>query len=90
MVSQQLKAAEQVQRLRVEMEAQEAGKQAKIRVENYDKHLGWYTSGSLSLPLHQLALLEQAIADMRACASPGQCSGEKIIPFPGVMANPAG
>jgi hypothetical protein len=89
MVSQQLNSAEQVQRLRVEMEAQETGKQAKIRIESYDVHLGWYTSGSLSLPLHQLALLEQAIADMQASASPGHDSGEKIIPFPGVMANPA-
>jgi hypothetical protein len=90
MVLQQLNAAEQVKRLRVEMEAQETGKQAKIRLESYDEHLGWYTAGSLSLPLHQLAMLEQAIADMRACESDRQFSGEKIIPFPGVMTNATG
>ncbi len=90
MMSQQANAAEQIQRLRVEMETLESGKRAKIRIESYDEHLGWYTSGSLSLPLHQLALLEQAVADMRACESHDQFSGEKIIPFPGGRAVTAG
>jgi hypothetical protein len=90
MISRQLNATEQRQRLRVEMEARETGKRATIRLESFDERLDWYTSGSLSLPLHQLALLEQAIADMRARASSEQGSGEKIIPFPGVMANAPG
>lgn len=64
------------------MEPQGLEKQARIRLESYDENLGWYTAGALSLPLPHLALLEQAIADMRARESARQYSAEKIIPFP--------
>ena len=41
MIAQQLKAAEQLQRLRVEMESQETERRVKIRVQSYDEcHLG--------------------------------------------------
>ena len=83
MVSQQLKTDEQLQRLRVEMEPQQFGKQVKVRVESFDEKLGRYTSGSLRLPLYQLPLLEQAIADMRGHETSERFSNEKIIAFPG-------
>lgn len=81
MLSQQLESAKQSQRVRVEMESHPAGKRVKIRLENYEERLGWYTAGSLCLPLHQLPLLEQAVHDMRAC-KPEESLSEKIIPFP--------
>jgi hypothetical protein len=59
----------------------------KIRVESYDQGLGWYTSGSLVVPLHQLPLLEQAVEDMRKC--PQEDEFADIIPFPGLADNPA-
>jgi len=66
------------------MESCGTGRCVKIRVEHYDEHLGWYTSGSLSLPLHQLPVLEQAVEQLRKGASSGETGSEKIIPFPGL------
>jgi len=63
------------------MEVQPAGKVVKIRLESHDERLGWYSSGALSIPLHQLPLLEQAIVDMRAF--PAEPEYATIIPFPG-------
>jgi len=83
MLSPQLEFPEQSQRLRVEMEPHPDGERVKIRVENHEERLGWYTAGSLVLPLHQLPLLEQAIESMRKRAAADEASGEKIIPFPG-------
>ncbi|ODU24863.1 MAG: hypothetical protein ABS95_01345 [Verrucomicrobia bacterium SCN 57-15] len=82
MLSQQLESEEQSQRVRVEMESLPVGRRVKIRVENYEERLGWYTAGSLSLPLHQLPLLEQAVAEMRACESFQEDLSDKIIPIP--------
>jgi hypothetical protein len=83
MASQQSQSQlEQSQRIQVDMEPHGLAKLVKIRIEHYDPRLGWYTSGSLSLPVHQLPLLEQAIAEMRACASSEASPGENIIPFP--------
>jgi hypothetical protein len=78
---------EQSQRIQVEMEPHGRAKLVKIRVEHYDPRLGWYTSGSLALPVHQLPLLEQAVAEMRACASSEAPPADNVIPFP---ANDAG
>ena len=62
----------------------EPSQRAKICLESYDDSLGWYTAASLSIPLHQLPLLEQAIERMRVeNAAPVQAT-EKIIPFPGM------
>ena len=86
MLLQQLESPEQSQRIRVEMESHPTGKHVKIRVENYEEHLGWYTAGSLSLLLHQLPLLEQAVEEMRACEPSDEPLSGRVIPFPGPMA----
>lgn len=78
---QPAKALESSQRVQVELETRASGKRVKIRVENHDEGLGWYTSGALTLPLHELPLLEQAIADMRGV--PAEVDLADIIPFPG-------
>lgn len=85
------KAQAQSQRIRVEVEPGFADghpfdKRVKIRVENYDEFLGWYPSGSLTLALHQLPLLEQAISEMRAGNAGNMPCADKIIPFPGLAA----
>lgn len=80
---------EQSQRIQVDMESHPAGRCVRIRVEHYDERLGWYSSGSLRLPLHQLPLLEQAIGDMRRDRSEDALSA-KIIPFPGAATTLAG
>ena len=84
MVSQNLNVAAPLQRLTVDMETHESGNRVKIRVESYDEFLGWYTSGSLELSLHQLPLLEQAMAEMRASRLCGETLAEKIIALPGL------
>jgi len=80
MLATQDRTLEQSQRIQVE---RESDRTVKIRVESHDPRLGWYTSASLSLPLHQMALLEQAIEEMRR-GSDGNLPAEgNIIPFPG-------
>lgn len=79
---QQLESAEQSQRIRVEMESHPTGKHVKIRVENYEERLGWYTAGALSLPLHQLPLLEQAVEEMRSRESSEEDLADKIVHLP--------
>lgn len=66
----------------MELQARPEGKEVRIRLESYDDGLGWYSSGCLTLPLHQLPLLEQAIADMRH--EPIEEVAD-IIPFPGLV-----
>jgi len=72
-------ASSPIQRIQVFLEPE----CAKICLESYDDTLGWYTAGSLSIPLHQLPLLEQAIERMRvhAAAQPPRATGN-IIPLP--------
>jgi hypothetical protein len=72
-------ASSPIQRIQVVLEPAE---RAKICLESYDDNLGWYTAASLSIPLHQLPLLEQAIERMRAHEVPQQRTTGKIIPFP--------
>lgn len=84
---EEAKLSESSQRVQVQMERHPLGKRVKIRVESYDQGLGWYTSGSLVVPLHQLPLLEQAVEDMRRM--PQEEEFADIIPFPGMAANPA-
>ncbi len=79
MVLTQDKTLAQSQRIQVE---REDASNVKIRVESYDPKLGWYPSASISLPLHQLALLEQSIQDMRRGNAGADCE-DNIIPFPG-------
>ena len=77
----QSKTVEQHQRIDVELDSHFTPKQVKIRMESFDPSLGWYTAGSLTLPVHQLPLLQQAIDQMRAMQSSEE--ENKIIPFPG-------
>lgn len=78
---EEAKLAERSERVQVQMEAHPHGKRVKIRLESYDPGLGWYTSGSVVLPLQQLPLLEQAVEAMRRL--PAEEEFAKIIPFPG-------
>jgi hypothetical protein len=57
-------------------------RQVKLRVESFDDRLGWYSSGSLTLTLEQLPLLEQAIAEMRTYARACNDQPCEIILFP--------
>ena len=84
---EEAKLAESTQRVQVEMQRHASGNRVKIRVESYDEGLGWYASGSLTLPLQQLPLLEQAIAEMRVWERDEEYG--QIIPFPGPMAGTA-
>lgn len=81
---EEAKVCESTQRVQVELERHVYAKRVRIRVENYDSGLGWYSSGSLTVPLHQLPLLEQAIDDMRTVDRADEFA--QIIPFPGPMA----
>jgi hypothetical protein len=80
-----IEAKSQLQRIHVAVENhQSKAKRVKITVEAFDEGLGWYTAGSLSLPLHQLPLLEQALQEIpcRKCAD--LICPSNIIPFPGL------
>jgi len=69
------------------MQLHPQGKRVKIRVESYDNGLGWYTAGCVTVPLHQLPLVQQAIDDMRKISTEDEFAD--IIPFPGMMSEPA-
>lgn len=90
MLSQQLESPEQSERVCVVTETRPTGRRVKIRVEHYEERLGWYTAGALSIPLHQLPLLEQAIEETRVCESSAEALTEKSIPFPGSEMEAAG
>ena len=82
MISPSQPVFEHAQRVQVELLEQPAGKSVAIRLEAYDEGLGWYSSGSVTLPISQLPLLEQAIAAMRSQSVVTQSAECKIIPFP--------
>ncbi|SPE62327.1 hypothetical protein SBV1_810029 [Verrucomicrobia bacterium] len=85
MITEEHNGLEQVQRVQVEFESQPTGRCVRIRVENYHTNLGWCTAGSLSFPLHQLPLLEQAIRELSAQPlGEGAPACGDIIPFPGL------
>ena len=81
MVNPSQQTCDSAQRIQVELQARPEGKEVRIRLESFDNGLGWYSSGSLTLPLHQLPLLEQAIAEMR---NEPIVETADIIPFPGL------
>jgi hypothetical protein len=81
MVNPSQQTCDSAQRIQVELKARPEGKEVRIRLESFDNGLGWYSSGSLTLPLHQLPLLEQAIAEMR---NEPLVETAEIIPFPGL------
>ena len=81
---QQSNVSSPIQRIQVTVEPT---RRAKICLESYDDNLGWYTAASLSIPLHQLPLLEQAIERIRVENPPQrQPTTGNIIPFPGCNA----
>jgi hypothetical protein len=88
MVATETKQFEQCQRIQVARECEGKEKSVKITIERFDSTLGWYTAGALSFPLHQLPLLQQALADAASMTCPlcpeVQCDN-KIIPFPTCM-----
>ena len=84
---EEAKIAVDSQRVQVQMERHPQGKRVKIRVESYDAGLGWYTAGALTVPLHQLPLLEQAVEEMRRVEIADEFAD--IIPFPGMISEPA-
>lgn len=69
---------------RIGVEIERPRQLVKIRVEHYDETLGWYTSGSLSLPLRELPLLQQAIEEMQSGVGSSEPELAQIIPFPGL------
>jgi hypothetical protein len=87
MIVENANIAQSSQRVQVQMERHPQGKRVKIRVESFDQVLGWYTAGAITLPLHELPLLEQAVDEMRKV--PVEDESADIIPFPGMMTEPA-
>ena len=74
----------QCQRIEVTLETGQGPKRLKISLESHDSTLGWYRAASLSIPLHQVPLLEQAIERMRTIEPAEKLTDSKIIPFPGL------
>ena len=72
-----------IERIRAEMESDPTGSRVRITAERLDELERWYLLGSVSFPLSQLPLLEQALAEMKAGCWPRPCLSDKIVPFPG-------
>lgn len=63
--NQPLSGGHQTERVQITME----GAHVKISVERFEECLGWYTAGSISVPLDQVPLLQQQIASASANGS---------------------
>lgn len=90
MISDTPNKFQECQRIDVVKLGQGADAQLKISIERFNECLGWYTAGALTIPNHQLPLLQQALEEIKTidCA---ECvekvsSANKIIPFPTMMA----
>lgn len=82
---------QEIQRIQVEVEGPATSQRLKIAVENFDAGLGWYSAGSLSIPIHQLPLLEQQLEAIRQePAARAVDSDHNVIPFPGLRVAPRG
>ena len=81
---QESEVSVQCQRIQVMVETMGGPKRFKICLESHEPSLGWYRAASLSIPLHQLPLLEQALESMRSIATSEEPASGKIIPFPGL------
>jgi hypothetical protein len=88
MALQKSRQFEQVQRIQATVEGLPEAKCLKICVENYDQGLGWYSGGSLTIPLHQVPLLEQALQAARAECPEAKDNSPTIVPFPGLRTPP--
>jgi hypothetical protein len=86
MNSPQPKTFQECQRIDVVKQGQGVDAQLKISIERFDECLGWYLAGGLTIPIHQVPLLQQALEEMKsaACAEcvGSECPAKKIIPFP--------
>src|SRR5262245_25220849 len=76
---------QECQRVHVTREMQGAEQVVRISLERHNAALGWYTAGSMCLPLCQLPLLQQALDELsvplcETCPDP-TCT-RKIVPFP--------
>ena len=84
------KQFEQCQRVYVTRETEGADKLIKIVLERFDEGLGWYQAGALSVPLHQLPLLQQSLGEFSVADCHETCDGSncpsKIICFPMLLA----
>jgi hypothetical protein len=87
MLVEKLSSFEQCQRIEVIPHVQENDRSYKITVQRFDERLGWYTAGALSIPMHQLPLLEQALNQLRRADTSPCGDSQNIIPFP-TLANP--
>jgi hypothetical protein len=84
MIVEPSNALKQAERIEAHIEALPSGRSLKIRLLGYDENLGWYTVGALSLPVHQLPLLQQALAGVRQADLTSASPGSNVIPFPGL------
>ena len=89
MVSNQTTKFQECQRIEVTKQVEGAETTVKISLERYSEGLGWYAAGALSIPLHQLPLLQQALDEMKIpdCVECIEAISpvKKIIPFPTMM-----
>lgn len=67
------------QRVKVELEPFRP-EECKIRIEQFDAKLGWYTAGSLRVPLDQLPDLQEALAKVQAAQARAAEDHSKVIP----------
>ena len=71
--------------MQVSRDTQGTEQVVRISLERHDDELGWYTAGSMCIPLCQLPILERALDELSASQS-FTCTeaicGRKIIPFP--------
>ncbi len=81
----ELKTFQECQRVQVTHDTQGAEQVVRISLERHDAALGWYTAGSMCIPICQLPVLEQALSELSASqflkCTPATCA-RKIIPFP--------
>ena len=90
------KRFQECQRVQVARDTQGTEQVIRISLERHDDALGWYTAGSMCIPLCQLPVLQQALDELSAsqCLTcmEATCS-RKIIPFPllaqGIAGGPA-
>jgi len=79
------KRFQECQRVQVTRDTQGAEQVVRISLERHDDALGWYTAGSMCIPLCQLPVLQQALDEMSALeclACTEKTCSRKIIPFP--------
>lgn len=79
------KRFQECQRVQVTRDTQGAEEVVRISLERHDDALGWYTAGSMCIPLCQLPVLQQSLDEMSALqclkCTEATCA-RKVIPFP--------